>query len=220
LFIMGSEESSLGADYPAYSRAYRPRWLHIDSGNLQGVAFFSRRSVNDLHGVAHAQDTCAVVDQVLPEKDLGSDLAEAGEGTQGFPALISGLLIHGRYDAESDGAYAYLAPAVLREGLAAPDNQVGAEAIHGNGPFEAVIQVGEVHQGAASSKTGSFQGGQRRSGVAGGVARSPGGGDLVGASSVEFISVYAGADTAFDQVEAKVVTVAQTPEDSSRPGLG
>ncbi len=80
LFIMGSGDflSNCREQPAAYSRHYRSEWLHSGAGNLQSVAFSILPGLDDLDGIAGVEGAGIVVDQVLSEEDLPSDLTEPG----------------------------------------------------------------------------------------------------------------------------------------------
>src|ERR671916_1934733 len=167
LFIMGSGDFlSCREQRAVYSRHYRSVWLHNGAGILQSVAFLVPPGLDDLDGIARAQGARTVVDQVLPEEDFVSGSAKPGQRAQGFLAGSCGSLIHGRDGAtragldhaEGDLADAYKPPAVFGEGFAAPDHQVGTEAVYGQGVLQPGVQVveggfGDEQEGEAVGET-------------------------------------------------------------------
>jgi hypothetical protein len=88
---------------------------------------------------------------VLAEYDLVVEIAVGGEGFEGFFAFLGGFLVYrGEYatgagfDAyEAVGADGELAPGLFFIGLASGKDEVGAEAVHGEGCVQAGIEVVE-----------------------------------------------------------------------------
>ena len=116
-----------------------------------------------LDGVSDAHGAQGVVDQVAPEKDLPVGLAVGRERTQGLFAAGAGLLVRRRNsasragfgDPERDASDPEPAPAVFGVGVAAPDDEVGPEAVHGKRVFQALFrsssEASEIRRNAKPS---------------------------------------------------------------------